>query len=222
MGDSNQLVVPSSSSTSPKQNHVITKSTSTHVSNSTEEGQVEKKANKRHNNRNKGKKKSPNVINATEAGTPNVPEAKSEEQAKKPKRNRKPKVTQDKGSPAAARITKNRAQGRLTEEVKDEGPSQPNKKKASRRTPHHHASSSLPEGNHDMATIFAHELKTSAYECMICMDVVRPAHHIWTCDCCWAMFHLNCVQTWASRSLKGNVKQELCVCVKERNLMFNH
>ncbi|KAI8359868.1 hypothetical protein EDC96DRAFT_513466 [Choanephora cucurbitarum] len=228
MGDSSQLVVPSSSSS--QQNHA--KNT---LNKPTEQTTDKKKPNKRHNNRGKGKKKNPNVVNATEVGTPH-PEAKPEEakpEAKKKPKHPKRKVTQDKGSSAAARITKNRAQGRLTEESTEE-PSTPKKKRNNRQRTH----PSLPEGNHDMATLLSHELKTSTYECMICMDVVKPAHHIWTCDCCWAMFHLNCVQTWASRSLKDTSsnkmitawrcpgcqnsrmavpKDYLCFCGKQRN-----
>lgn len=176
------------------------------------------KPNKKHY-KGRGRKKNTNVVNATEAGTPESvkpteesvksEEKKDETKPLQKKRNnnnkRKPKATEQNGTPAA-RITKNRAQGRLTEPQDDAASdtasvasSKNNKKRNRNRT----RQPKLPPGDHDMATLLAHELKTSTYECMICMDVVRPAHHTWTCDCCWAVFHLNCVQTWASKSLKG-------------------
>ncbi|ORZ13043.1 hypothetical protein BCR42DRAFT_355261 [Absidia repens] len=59
-----------------------------------------------------------------------------------------------------------------------------------------------PPGSDDMASTMAYELSTSTYECMVCWDVVRPAHHTWTCDTCWAVFHINCIEKWATKSLK--------------------
>ncbi|KAF1797852.1 hypothetical protein V8B55DRAFT_1549404 [Mucor lusitanicus] len=213
-----------------------------------------KKNNRRRNHR--GKKKNPNVLNATEAGTPKTDEPTAENDSKKPansnnnrkRNNKKPKVPENASSPSMARISKNRAQGRLTEDTEpldeqvnsDTASTKPqhtntkkrNNNKSRKNTP------KLPPGNHDMATLLSHELKTSSYECMICMDVVRPAHHVWSCDCCWAVFHLNCVQTWAGRSLKDTSsnkmvtgwrcpgcqnnrtvvpKDYLCFCGKQRN-----
>ncbi|CAO3647600.1 unnamed protein product [Cunninghamella blakesleeana] len=52
-----------------------------------------------------------------------------------------------------------------------------------------------------MASTMAYELSTSTYECMVCWDVVRPAHHTWSCDKCWAVFHINCIEKWAVKSL---------------------
>ncbi|KAI8088944.1 uncharacterized protein BX664DRAFT_296375 [Halteromyces radiatus] len=53
-----------------------------------------------------------------------------------------------------------------------------------------------------MASTMAYELSTSTYECMVCWDVVRPSHPIWTCDKCWGIYHTNCIEKWASKSLK--------------------
>lgn len=183
-----------------------------------------KKNNRRRNHR--GKKKNPNVLNATEAGTAKTEETTdvTESSSKKPansnnnnrkRNNRKPKAPDNASLPSIARISKNRAQGRLTEqpEPSDDtansdiastaSKSQNTNKKRNNNNKSRKNTPKLPPGNHDMATLLSHELKTSSYECMICMDVVRPAHHVWSCDCCWAVFHLNCVQTWAGRSLKG-------------------
>lgn len=181
------------------------------------------KPNKKHY-KGRGKKKNDNVVNATEAGTPQPtkpetsetkpvsakPSEKDESKPQKKRNNnrRKPKSTENtEGSTApAALITKDRAQGRLTETQDDTASTSSksqNKKSNNNRPRNRNRQPKLSAGEHDMSTILAHELKTSTYECMICMDTVRPAHHVWTCDCCWAVFHLNCVQTWASRSLKG-------------------
>jgi transcriptional repressor NF-X1 len=171
--------------------------------------QVDK--NKRHNNRGRNKKKNPNVINATEVGTSSSFGAAINEEpnsdSKKPA-NRRTGRNQQKSnnSTPVNRFSKNRAQGRLTEENDEQASTQQSNSKKNNRNNNNRSRknhSKLPPGEHDMATLLAHELKTSTYECMICMDVVRPAHHVWTCDCCWAVFHLNCVQTWATRSLKG-------------------
>lgn len=174
---------------------------------------------KRRNNRGRNRKKNPNVLNATEAGTPKPEgEATSTEVNKKPankKHNNKPKAAGNTNT--IARISKNRAQGRLTENTPEESnetssTGSPSKKKSNNnrsRKP-----SKLPPGDHDMSTVLTHELKNATYECMVCMDVVRPAHHVWNCDCCWAVFHLNCIQTWATRSLKGKVCVYVCMWYK--------
>lgn len=174
-------------------------------------------AKKGRNKRNRNRKKNPNVLNATEAGTP-VVEGESNTERKSPpnkKPSNKPKQPTTTTN-SVTRINKNRAQGRLTENQignqDDSGPkpSSP-KKKSNNNNNRSKQVSKLPPGNHDMATVLAHELKNSTYECMICMDIVRPAHHVWTCDCCWAVFHLNCVQTWATKSLKGNKRKSIVV-----------
>ncbi|KAF9134220.1 FKBP12-associated protein [Mortierella sp. 14UC] len=43
-------------------------------------------------------------------------------------------------------------------------------------------------------------LTNSTYDCMVCWDVIRPAHKIWNCQVCWAAFHLDCLSTWAKKS----------------------
>ncbi|KAI7853388.1 hypothetical protein BDC45DRAFT_511104 [Circinella umbellata] len=73
---------------------------------------------------------------------------------------------------------------------------------------------------------------------MVCWDVVRQGHQTWSCDCCWAVFHLSCVKQWASKSLqetetnkpitswrcpgcqhtrKAIPKDYICFCGKQRN-----
>lgn len=205
------------------------------IPNDTNKVEGESKKHRKPRNR---KKKNPNVLNATEAGTPKKVEEtkgpkKSEQSTsetttaessstpnkpnKKPNNKKpvhKPNNNNNNNTSIMSRISKNRAQGKLTDNKEEQPdttqPTQPKKRNNNNRSkkPMH-----LPPGNHDMSTVLTHELKNSTYECMICMDIVRPAHHTWTCDCCWAVFHLNCVQTWASKSLKG-------IYIKKKNYVM--
>ncbi|RUP45771.1 hypothetical protein BC936DRAFT_147757 [Jimgerdemannia flammicorona] len=59
-----------------------------------------------------------------------------------------------------------------------------------------------PEEIKDLLTSLTHGLTTSSYECMVCWDVIGPGHYTWSCDVCWAVFHLGCIQKWGSKSLE--------------------
>ncbi|KAF9908951.1 FKBP12-associated protein [Linnemannia zychae] len=50
-------------------------------------------------------------------------------------------------------------------------------------------------------------LTNSTYDCMVCWDVIRPAHKIWNCQVCWAAFHLDCLSTWAKKSSEESSTQ---------------
>ncbi|KAG0219060.1 FKBP12-associated protein [Mortierella sp. NVP41] len=50
-------------------------------------------------------------------------------------------------------------------------------------------------------------LTNSTYDCMVCWDVIRPAHKIWNCQVCWAAFHLDCLSTWAKKSSEETTTQ---------------
>ncbi|KAJ2385510.1 Transcriptional repressor NF-X1, partial [Coemansia sp. RSA 2559] len=54
-----------------------------------------------------------------------------------------------------------------------------------------------------LSSSLAKRLASSAYECMICCDKVRPRHAIWQCDTCWAIFHIGCVKKWAKSCSDG-------------------
>ncbi|KAF9433122.1 FKBP12-associated protein [Entomortierella beljakovae] len=56
------------------------------------------------------------------------------------------------------------------------------------------------EEDRDLMGKLTEGLTNSTYECMVCWDVVRPAHKIWNCQVCWAAFHLDCLSTWAKKS----------------------
>ncbi|KAG0338902.1 FKBP12-associated protein [Podila horticola] len=59
------------------------------------------------------------------------------------------------------------------------------------------------EADRDLLTSLTVGLTSSKYECMVCFDVIRPAHKIWNCQVCWAAFHLDCLSTWAKKSVGG-------------------
>ncbi|KAF9932953.1 FKBP12-associated protein [Linnemannia zychae] len=58
------------------------------------------------------------------------------------------------------------------------------------------------EEDRDLLTALTADLSNSTYECMVCWEVIRPAHKIWSCQVCWAAFHLDCLSTWATKSLE--------------------
>ncbi|RCI06222.1 FKBP12-associated protein, partial [Rhizopus stolonifer] len=182
-------------------------STSQHVPKSTidnksnEPPSSNKKPNKRHN---KGKKKAPNALNATEAGTPS--KLNEGENPKKPSSNnkgnsKKPKPVNNK--PVAARISKDRAQGRLTQEEDHEAvPSTSSNHRKKKRSNNRQKKEKheLPPGNHDMSTILSHELKTSAYEYTSSNKMITA----WRCPGC-------------QNSQTVIPKDYLCFCGKQRN-----
>ncbi|KAL1921835.1 uncharacterized protein VTP21DRAFT_10477 [Calcarisporiella thermophila] len=92
----------------------------------------------------------------------------------------------------------------------------------------------------DLQTSLTHELSSSKYECMVCWDVIRPRHQTWSCNTCWAVFHVNCINKWAKRSLEETAgtstgwrcpgcqtartsvpKGYFCFCGKQRNPELN-
>ncbi|KAF9353648.1 Transcriptional repressor NF-X1 [Mortierella sp. AD094] len=56
------------------------------------------------------------------------------------------------------------------------------------------------EEDRDLMEALTVGLTKSTYDCMVCWDVIRPAHKIWSCQVCWAAFHLDCLSTWAKKS----------------------
>lgn len=59
------------------------------------------------------------------------------------------------------------------------------------------------EEDRDLLAALTTGLSNSTYDCMVCWDVIRPAHKIWNCQVCWAAFHLDCLSTWATKSSEG-------------------
>lgn len=59
-----------------------------------------------------------------------------------------------------------------------------------------------PQGAEDIGTRVHKEIASGAYECMVCYGGLTRKAKIWNCKCCWAVFHLNCVQKWAKQGLE--------------------
>mmetsp|Transcript_91503 Transcript_91503/g.218111 ORF Transcript_91503/g.218111 Transcript_91503/m.218111 type:complete len:955 (-) Transcript_91503:59-2923(-) len=55
-----------------------------------------------------------------------------------------------------------------------------------------------------VAERLADQLSRGSYDCMICLAKVKPSHHIWSCDQCWAAFHLKCIRSWVRRCNNAN------------------
>ncbi|KAG0015747.1 FKBP12-associated protein [Entomortierella chlamydospora] len=67
------------------------------------------------------------------------------------------------------------------------------------------------EEDRDLMEALTVGLTKSTYDCMVCWDVIRPAHKIWSCQVCWAAFHLDCLSTWAKKSSEGK-NYRFCPC----------
>ncbi|KAF9353930.1 hypothetical protein BGX26_008315, partial [Mortierella sp. AD094] len=61
------------------------------------------------------------------------------------------------------------------------------------------------EEDRDLMAALTAGLSNSTYDCMVCWDVIRPAHKVWNCQVCWAAFHLDCLSTWAKKSSEVHV-----------------
>ncbi|KAK9238600.1 hypothetical protein V1525DRAFT_400515 [Lipomyces kononenkoae] len=78
---------------------------------------------------------------------------------------------------------------------------------------HQHAWKDIPLASLDLADYFfgidmsanslsasiLQEIHSGAYECMICINAVTRKSRIWTCDTCYRVFHINCIQKWAKQ-----------------------
>ncbi|KAJ3180480.1 FKBP12-associated protein [Geranomyces variabilis] len=45
-----------------------------------------------------------------------------------------------------------------------------------------------------------------SYECMICYDSIKHRDSVWSCTCCYAVFHLRCVEKWGKRSAEDSYR----------------
>jgi len=58
------------------------------------------------------------------------------------------------------------------------------------------------QGPEDIATRIHREIASGSYECMVCYGGVTRKAKIWSCKCCWAVYHLNCIQKWGKQGLE--------------------
>ncbi|KAK3100083.1 hypothetical protein FSP39_014538 [Pinctada imbricata] len=45
-------------------------------------------------------------------------------------------------------------------------------------------------------TDLVHTFRSSASACLICIENIKKNEAIWNCQCCYAMFHIQCIQKW--------------------------
>ena len=60
--------------------------------------------------------------------------------------------------------------------------------------------------------VLAQELTAGTYECMVCCDKIRNRQEIWSCPCCYNLFHLKCISRWA-RSPAASVNEGLLITI---------
>lgn len=44
------------------------------------------------------------------------------------------------------------------------------------------------------------QLLSGVYECVVCCDSVQYYQEVWSCKCCYHIFHLRCIRRWAHSS----------------------
>jgi len=79
------------------------------------------------------------------------------------------------------------------------------------------------------------QLEEGVYECLVCCDVIKPFHAIWSCSVCYHIFHLNCIKRWFKTSSKQQTGWNCpacrspyeqcpniyrCFCGKQQNPLF--
>lgn len=76
------------------------------------------------------------------------------------------------------------------------------------------------------------EIENNTLECLVCCELIRDYHTIWSCRTCYHIFHLKCIKQWANSSRSDDEtwrcpacqnpdtiipKDYLCFCGKVRN-----
>ncbi|KNC49594.1 transcription factor protein [Thecamonas trahens ATCC 50062] len=58
-------------------------------------------------------------------------------------------------------------------------------------------------GHSTLAAGLMRELVSGSYECMVCMDNIKSHTAVWSCDRCFALFHIFCIKKWARAAEAG-------------------
>ena len=58
-------------------------------------------------------------------------------------------------------------------------------------------------GHSELSARLVRELVSNSYECMVCMDLIKPHTALSSCSRCHAMFHIFCIKKWASSDTSG-------------------
>lgn len=51
------------------------------------------------------------------------------------------------------------------------------------------------------------DLVSGRYECAVCSEPIGRQHELWSCRCCYGVFHLPCIRFWADSLTKEREKQ---------------
>lgn len=55
------------------------------------------------------------------------------------------------------------------------------------------------------------EIDSGKLECLVCCELIKPFHSVWSCSNCYHIIHLNCVIKWAASS-KSDEGWRCCAC----------
>lgn len=55
------------------------------------------------------------------------------------------------------------------------------------------------------------EIDSGKLECLVCCEMIKPFHSIWSCANCFHIMHLNCIVKWAASS-KSDEGWRCCAC----------
>ncbi|KAI1299236.1 Transcriptional repressor NF-X1 [Halotydeus destructor] len=55
---------------------------------------------------------------------------------------------------------------------------------------------------------FEEQLRTEAYECMVCCEEIKARSSVWSCSNCYNIFHLKCIKQWAESSGQAESRSE--------------
>ena len=61
--------------------------------------------------------------------------------------------------------------------------------------------------NLSRAEILTEQIRKNKYECMVCCGIIKSDKSVWSCNCCFHIFHLYCIKKWAtspSAKIEGN------------------
>lgn len=83
-------------------------------------------------------------------------------------------------------------------EIKNENSElQKNKQKDKKQTDSKEIAVKAKNVNLSRSEILIDQLKKNKCECMVCYSIIRNDKQIWSCGCCYHIFHLSCIKKWA-------------------------
>ncbi|KAI8912958.1 hypothetical protein DFJ77DRAFT_62848 [Powellomyces hirtus] len=71
----------------------------------------------------------------------------------------------------------------------------------------------------ELGGLLATQLETGDLECLVCLCGVKPDEKIWSCDTCFKVFHLSCMQQWArGNTTEGTFRCPGCQCPTRKSV----